>query len=130
MRGFAALAAVMLVASNALAATGLCLVKAPLRAPVTADAAAAPCPYHQAETQADTRADASADVPVPTAAHCPQDDPGVQVRGGDNAAADLAPAAPLLVAALPVMVPLRRIVATVDHSPPTPLYTRLGRLRL
>lgn len=134
-RGMTAFFALMLVVSNALAAMGLCVVKAPhpaqdaqvfaavLMAADSADAEPA-CPDH---------AQAAAEVPAqPTvaAAHCTQDDPGAQVRANDvpPAALDAVPVfqriafAPALVADGPVRA--------ADVSPAAPLYARLSRLLL
>jgi hypothetical protein len=124
-RGLAALTVLMLVASNALAAAGLCLAKTPLPqvvtvATATAAAEHAPCPYHAADEAP------LPDHPAVPSAHCPQDEPAAQVRA-DTPAADLAVIA---VAPLPAPLPAARDLqprASVDESPPTPLYSRLSR---
>jgi hypothetical protein len=124
-RGIAALCVLLMVASNALAAMGLCVVKAPAAAPVTLAAAdEAPCVQHINEG-ARTSSEPSAQL------HCPQDDPGAQLRSGDI------PAPALLVA---VASPLRIAIADPasfarasgahDAASPTPLYSRLSRLLL
>ncbi len=127
MRGVTALCALVMVASNALAAMGLCVAKTP-----TAPAASsvevsdqAPCPQH---------VDDAGSVPSgePAAVkHCPQDDPGVQVRMGDLPAAALMPAIdnPLRVVVPDPAATLRGNPAS-DDSSPTPLYARLSRLLL
>jgi hypothetical protein len=122
-RGAAALFALVLVASNALAAMGMCVVKSPPPAVVT-QATEAPCPH-----DVDTVGAIPSGEPA-AAAHCPQDDPAAQTRAGDVPSA--------CVVAVPVF--LRISVATgsgtqcaavaADTSPPTPLYARLSRLLL
>lgn len=123
VRGLAALTALMLVASNAVAAMGLCAAKlpAPLPAP-QALASEAPCPFHH-QVESDS-------APVPQAAHCPQDDPGAQARGGETAATDLLLAAPPPVAFVADVAVTPRHVDSVDRSPPPLLYARLARLLL
>jgi hypothetical protein len=124
LRGLAALAALMLVASNALAAMGLCVAKTPVQAPAATEqlVAMTPCGHPVVD-----------DVPVapqtagPT--HCPQDDPGAQVRGGE-AAGDLSLAAPPAFFGVVHIAEASPVALRVDTSPPTPLYARLARLRL
>jgi hypothetical protein len=122
-RGAAALFALMLVASNALAAMGMCIVKAQPPAAVM-QVAEAHCPHD---------VDAAGAIPFdePTAAaHCPQDDPAAQPRTGD--------VPPTYVVAVPVFLRIsvptdsgtQGADVTADESPPTPLYARLSRLLL
>lgn len=127
-RGTAAFVALMLVASNALATMGLCIVKAPAAAaPIAAVAEIdeAPCAGHAAVQAADELAQPRSVV----AAHCTQDDPGVQARAGDvpPAAFD---AVPVFQRAVPCLA--ARSIASDRHdaSPPEPLYARLSRLLL
>lgn len=128
VRGLAALTALMLVASNAVAAMGLCAAKAPAPLPtvltsqVQAQVSEAPCPFHH-QVEPDS-------APVPQAAHCPQDDPGAQARGGETAAADLLLASPPAVTLAPAAAVKRRRADSVNTAPPPPLYARLARLRL
>jgi hypothetical protein len=126
MRGVAAVCALLLVTSNALAAMGLCIAKTPTAsAPIEASLADLPCPQHVADAGSGVLPD------QPTAAtHCPQEDPGVQARAGDVPVADL----PLVAA--PVRAPLAQMLgmlpgdATTNDSPTEPLYARLSRLLL
>ena len=127
MRGMAAVCALVLVTSNALAAMGLCIAKTPTApAPIEVSVAdQAPCPQHVADAGTGVLSD------QPSAStHCPQEDPGVQARAGDVPVADL----PLVAA--PVRAPLAqthamsRGDATANDSPPKPLYARLSRLLL
>jgi len=140
-RGMAALFALMLVASNALAIMGLCIVKAPhpaqdaqafaalLMAPggdTAGDAVEPGCPEHAKAVAAD----APVQPPPAAAAHCTQDDPGAQVRANDVPPAAL-DAVPVFqrVALAPAPVtdgPVR----AADVSPAEPLYARLSRLLL
>lgn len=127
-RGMAAFVALMLVASNALATMGLCIVKAPVAAaPIAAVVQIddAPCPGHAAAQATDEVAQPQSVV----AAHCTQDDPGVQARAGDvpPAAIDAVPAFQRVVPgiALPSIASDRH-----DASIPEPLYARLSRLLL
>ena len=121
--GAAALFALVLVASNALAAMGQCIVKAPPPAAVT-QSAEAPCPHEAGATEAIPSGEPAA------AAHCPQDDPAAQTRPGDVPSA--------CVAAVPVFLRMAVLVDSGTHgadvaageSPPTPLYARLSRLLL
>jgi hypothetical protein len=127
VRGLAALCALMLVTSNALAAMGLCIAKVPVASTTVAAAAAeqSPCPQHVVDDSAGALPEQPSASP-----HCPQDDPGAQVRSGDVPAADL----PIIVAQprapLAHATSARRGAATVDDSPHTPLYARLSRLLL
>lgn len=127
-RGMSAFVALMLVASNALATMGLCIVKAPPAAvPVVAltDAGDAPCPGHSVAQSSDTTAQ-----PLPAvAAHCTQDDPGAQARTGElpPAAIDAVPAFQRVVASLAAA---SIAIDRHDDPPPAPLYARLSRLLL
>jgi hypothetical protein len=127
VRGIAALCALVMVASNALAAMGLCIAKAPvaLQTSKTAALEQAPCPQHVA--------DQGGAVPTgePAAAkHCPQDDPGAQVRGDVPATAYM----PAIFHSLRITISnsagTLRNRAAADESAPTPLYARLSRLLL
>ena len=110
-----------LVASNAFAAMGVCVAKAPPAAspPLTTDA---PCPQHVA--------DAALPAGELRATHCPQDDPGAQPRAADLPTGDWV-AAP---SCMRVDSAPRAIVAArapyLDYAPPEPLYARLSRLLL
>lgn len=133
-RGMAAFFALMLVVSNALAAMGLCVVKAPHPAQdaqvfaavlMAADAAAEPaCPDH---------AQAAAEVPpqpAAAAAHCTQDDPGAQVRANDVPPAAL-DAVPVFQRIALAPAPLADgPVRAADIASAAPLYARLSRLLL
>lgn len=127
MRGMAAVCALVLVTSNALAAMGLCIAKTPT-APASIEASVAdqaPCPQHVADAGTGVLPD------QPSASlHCPQDDPGAQARAGDVPAADLTLAAAPVRASLAQTQVTLRGDATVDDSPPKPLYARLSRLLL
>jgi hypothetical protein len=127
VRALALLCALVLVSGQALAAMGLCIAKAPAAAAAVAAATAeqSPCPQHVADA-------ASGALPEQPSAspHCPQDDPGAQVRAGDVPAADVPsitaqPRAPLAQASH-----AQRGAAAADETPPTPLYARLSRLLL
>lgn len=126
-RGVAAFVALMLVASNALATMGLCIVKAPVAAApiaVVVNSDEAPCPGHAALT-----ADNLQQPQTVVAAHCTQDDPGAQARAGDAppAALDALPVFQRLTSAFtPPSVAFDRH----DESPPAPLYARWSRLLL
>jgi hypothetical protein len=112
----------LLVASNTLAAMGICIAKVPAAVATTAasTAADAPCPQHAGDSQ----------PTIPSAAHCPQDDPGVQARGADLPAVHL-DALPAFSAALTLRrVPAESSAATPSHIPTEPLYARLSRLLL
>lgn|SRR5512134_2606462 len=121
-RGAAALFALVLVASNALAAMGMCVVKAP--SPLAATAAEAPCPH-----DVDTDGAMPSGEPAATS-HCPQDDPAAQTRAGDVPS--------VCVVAVPVFLRFSVVpgsgtqpaAVAADTSPPTPLYARLSRLLL
>jgi len=123
----AAVCALVLVTSNALAAMGLCIAKTPpAPAPIEASVAdQAPCPQHVADAGTGVLPDQPSG-----STHCPQEDPGVQARAGDLPAADL----PLVAA--PVRAPLAQTQVMParrrdrNDSPPKPLYTRLSRLLL
>lgn len=136
-RGMAAFFALMMVASNALAVMGLCVVKAPhpaldaravaAVATTAVDIATEPgCPQH-----VDTAAAQSApQEPAAAAAHCTQDDPGAQVRANDIPPAAL-DAVPALQRITPVPACVDRGAAPGDdQAPVAPLYTRLSRLLL
>lgn len=127
-RAVAGLVAAFLLTGNVLAAAGLCVVKAPapaaLTAPAAADeAASVHCPDHFAD-----------DAGAPTSGsnrHCPTDDPSAQARSGDL------PSPQPMAASAAVLLPwtdLARLPAallsTDDPSEPRPLYARLQRLRL
>ena len=124
-RVIAALCVLLMVASNALAAMGLCIVKAAATDPVSVTLSdEAPCAQHVNE--------ATRNSSEPSAQqHCPQDDPGAQLRSGDIPAAVslVAIASPLRVAIVdPASV--ARASGAHDASPPAPLYSRLSRLLL
>lgn len=125
-RGIAFLCVLLMVASNALAAMGLCAAKTPVASAVSlAVSDEAPCAQHVDEGAARTSSEPSARI------HCPQDDPGAQLRTGDI------PAAALMAA---IATPLRIAVVdggdrgcavgACDAAPATPLYARLSRLLL
>jgi len=108
--------ALMLVASNTLAAMGICIAKAPAVV-TTADA---PCPQHDGDSQPAS----------PPAAHCPQDDPGVQSRSADLPAAHF-DAVPAFGSTLVLRrAPSAASATATGHVPPEPLYARLSRLLL
>jgi hypothetical protein len=127
VRGLASLCALVLVACNALAATGLCIAKAPVAPTAVASLAAdqAPCPQHAV----DDSGLALPDLPSATS-HCPQEEPGAQLRAADLPSADLPIIAVLPRAALAHAAIARRGAAGTDDSPRTPLYARLSRLLL
>lgn len=107
----------MLVASSALAAMGVCIAKAPVAATSAADPE---CPQHVGDLQPAGQA----------VAHCPQEDPGAQARTADIPAAYLAAAPafnPLLAARCRAG---ESSAAATIHVPPEPLYARLSRLLL
>jgi hypothetical protein len=110
--------AMMLFAGNVLAAAGLCGLKAPVAQTAASEV---PCPDHQPERLV---------PPVPTAQHCPADDPSAQARTSDLPGAQIAAAvdAPQLsVAAVPAFLASPR---PDPASPQRPLYARLQRLQL
>lgn len=123
-RALTALCVLTMLGSNALAAMGLCLVKTTPSAAAVTVADETPCVRHvdQGSTPSSREADAK---------HCPQDDPGAQLRAGDVPAASIMPA---------ITNPLRIILGdsavalleprTPEDAPPTPLYARLSRLLL
>lgn len=127
IRAVALLCALVLVSGHALAAMGLCIAKAPAAPAASSVTAAeqAPCPQHVDGDDAGVLPDQSLASP-----HCPQDDPGAQVRAGD------VPAAVLPLAALQLRVVVEHATvalrgdATTNDSPSTPLYARLSRLLL
>jgi len=124
-RGIAALCVLLMVASNALAAMGLCIAKAPVTAPISLAASdEAPCAQHINEG---TRTSGEPLAQL----HCPQDDPGAQLRGGDIPGAALlgAIASPLRIV-IADSARLAHVTGGYDASPPTPLYSRLSRLLL
>jgi hypothetical protein len=151
-RGLAAVIALMMVASNACAAMGLCIAKSGAAAPagvpelvvtratvgdargtdLAADAVAAhsasedlPCPQH-----GNAAAPASGTADPALGAHCPQEDPGAQGRTADLPALDLLLAGAVArPPALPAAVG-HAAFAGFDDLPLTPLYTRLARLLL
>ena len=110
-----------LVASNAFAAMGVCIAKAPPAASQSM-ATDAPCPQHVA--------DATLPAGELRATHCPQDDPSAQPRTADLPAGDwvAAPSCTRLDSAPRAIFAAR--VAHFDHAPPEPLYARLSRLLL
>jgi hypothetical protein len=122
-RGAAALFALVLVASNALAAMGLCVVKAPPPAAVT-QAAEVPCPH-----DVDTAGVIPSGEPA-AAAHCPQDDPAAQTRAGDVPSACVVAVPVFLRFSVATDSGTQRAAIAADSSPPTPLYARLSRLLL
>jgi hypothetical protein len=122
MRGIAALAALMLVASNALAAMGVCVAKTPVDRVAAEQVTMSPCGHPVVDELATAPAQSGA-------VHCPQDDPGAQVRGGE-ASGDLVLAAPPAFFGVVQAAPPPRVALRIDAPPPTPLYTRLARLRL
>lgn len=111
-----------LVASNAFAAMGVCVAKAPVRAASQPLAAEAPCPQHVI--------DASVPAGESGSTHCPQDDPGAQPRTADLPGGDwiAAPAFTRLDVAPGVRFTMRAVAR--NESPPEPLYARLSRLLL
>ena len=122
-RALTAFCVLTMLGSNALAAMGLCLVKTtPSAAAVTV--ADAPCLQHVEEGNLRSSGETGAK-------HCPQDDPGAQLRAGDVPAASIMPAItnPLRIilgdSALAVLEP-----RAPQGAPPTPLYARLSRLLL
>ena len=123
VRGAAALFALVLVASNALAAMGMCVVKAPPPVAVT-QAAEAPCP-HDVDT-----AGAIASGEPTAAAHCPQDDPAAQTRTGDVPSACVVAVPAFLRFSVPTGSGTQCAAVAASSSPPTPLYARLSRLLL
>ena len=127
-RGLVAALALVLITSNALAAMGLCIAKAPVsRAEASASAGdKEPCPQHIAD---EWTGSSTTDPAGP--AHCPQDDPGAQARAGtDVPSADL-PIISVQPRALLVPATCERCGAATDNDPPhTPLYARLSRLLL
>ncbi len=112
----------MLLGSNALAAIGLCVAKAPQMAATVADEAA--CAQHVDEGNPRSSGEAGAK-------HCPQEDAGAQLRAGDLPAAAYMPAlaAPLRIDVGDPAAALLEARALED-APPTPLYARLSRLLL
>jgi hypothetical protein len=110
------------VASNAFAAMGVCVAKAPVRAALQPLAAEAPCPQHVV--------DASVPAGESGATHCPQDDPGAQPRTADLPVGDwiAAPAFTRLDVAPGLGFKMRAVER--NESPPAPLYARLSRLLL
>ena len=127
-RGLVAALALVLITSNALAAMGLCIAKAPgaLGAVSVPASNEMPCPQHVADEWIGSL---TTDPAGP--AHCPQDDPGAQARAG----ADV-PSADLPI----ISVQFRALLApatcegcgeaTDNDSPQAPLYARLSRLLL
>lgn len=122
-RGAAALFALVLVASNALAAMGMCVVKAPPQVAVT-QAAEAPC-SHDVDT-----AGAIPSGEHAATAHCPQDDPAAQTRAGDVPSACVVAAPVFLRISVPIDSGTQGAAVAADTSPLTPLYARLSRLLL
>lgn len=126
-RGLALLCALVLVSSNALAALGVCVAKAPAapRSAPAAFVADAPCPQHVA----DAAGSPAAGEPL-SAAHCPQDDPSAQPRTADLPAGDWVAAH----SSTPIDSAPRAIFAAraadLDYVSPEPLYARLSRLLL
>jgi len=113
-----------MLGSNALAALGLCLVKTTPSAAAVTVADEAPCVQHIDEGSTPSSRESGA-------RHCPQDDPGAQLRPGDVPAASVMPAItnPLRIILGDVAVALLEACAPEDASP-TPLYARLSRLLL
>jgi hypothetical protein len=122
-RGAVALFALVLVASNALAAMGICVVKTPSPVAVT-QAAEAPCPH-----DLDTAGSVPSGEPT-AAAHCPQDDPAAQTRTGDVPSACVVAVPVFLRFSVPTGSGTQCAAVAVDSSPSTPLYARLSRLLL
>jgi hypothetical protein len=114
--------ALAFVASNACAAMGVCVAKAPVRASSQSLAVEAPCPQHVV--------DASVPDGEPGSTHCPQDDPGAQPRAVDLPAGEwiAAPVATRTEVAQSVIFTAR--ATALDQAPPEPLYARLSRLLL
>ena len=112
----------MMLGSNALAAVGLCVAKAPQMAATVSDGAA--CAQHVDEGSPRSSDEVGAK-------HCPQDDAGAQLRTGDLPAAAYMPAlaAPLRIDVGDPAAALRA-ARTLEDVPPTPLYARLSRLLL
>jgi hypothetical protein len=125
-RAASALFVLVLVAGNVLAAMGVCIAKTP-PAPVAVveTSGEAPCPQHFAEAGTSSL---STDPAAPS--HCPQDDPGAQVRVGDLPAADVAVALPFQRMASALVDDALCSPAAPDDFSYTPLYARLSRLLL
>ena len=135
-RGLAAFFALMLVVSNALAAIGLCIVKAPHPAQDAQAFAAALMAAGDAADLLPACADhalAAADVPAApdaVSAHCTQDDPVAQVRANDVPSAAL-DAVPVFMRVVLAPLPLADgPVRAADSRYAPPLYARLSRLLL
>ncbi len=111
-----------LVASNAFAAMGVCIAKAPVPAASQSMATDAPCPQHVADA-----AQPSGEL---RATHCPQDDPGAQPRAADLPAGDWVAAPSCARPGIAPRVIVAARAAHPDNAPPEPLYARLSRLLL
>lgn len=127
VRAVAALCALMLVTSNAIAAMGMCIAKAPAapRLLELSTVETAPCPQHVADEGSGVLPDQRTVAP-----HCPQDDPGAQARAGDAPAADTVMISPPVRTAPAHSDDAQHRATAPDESPPTPLYARLSRLLL
>jgi hypothetical protein len=119
LRRLAGFVVTCLLAGQALAATGLCLVTVP-DAPATVHEASAGCAEHQ---------------PIDPASgakhHCPAEEPSPQGRAGELPAPQ--PVAAVAALSFYVIAPVadRLPQAAPGHAaPPPPLYARLQRLRL
>lgn len=117
VRVIAGMVTTLLFAGNVLAAAGLCVLKAPPAVPATSDA---PCPQHLV----------GEGPSMPTAQHCPADDPSAQARTADLPTAQvLAAAAVTPFGSFAVPAPTFELRADTG-SPQRPLYARLQRLQL
>ena len=119
LRGLAAFVVTFLMAGQALAATGLCLVTVP-DAPATIHESSAGCAEH-----------GPTDPATGVKHHCPAEEPSPQARSVDLPAPQpIAAVASIFVYFVePVADGLPQAVP--DHEvPPPPLYARLQRLRL
>jgi len=123
-RALTAFCVVTMLGSNALAAMGLCLVKTTPSAAAMVVADETPCVRHVDEGGTPSSRESGA-------RHCPQDDPGAQLRAGDVPAASVMPAItnPLRIIISDSALALLEAIAPEDASP-TPLYARLSRLLL
>lgn len=119
LRGLAGFVATFLLAGQALAATGLCLVTSP-DSPATVHESSAGCAEHQPTD------------PAPGVKHhCPAEEPSPQARSIDLPAPQpvAAVAAVFFYLVDPVADCLPQAVPDREVPPP-PLYARLQRLRL
>ena len=119
MRGLAGFVVTFLLAGQALAASGLCVVTVP-DAPAAVHESSAGCVEHQPTESA------------PGAKHhCPAEDPSPQARSVDLPAPQPVAAVASIFFYIVDPVADRLPQAVHDHQvPPPPLYVRLQRLRL